>query len=126
MFLATACPSEKPPPVPPKKPNNELIVGEFERRPPNGTQAIRFEAEGRFRIAKSKADLDRSPYLAEGTYKLEADQLTVIAEKGECSDDAKDGTYKVVLSKIGIRWVKVDDACANRARMDGQTWWRIK
>src|SRR5512142_1830357 len=32
--------------LPPKKPNNELILGEFARRPPEGTTAARFRADG--------------------------------------------------------------------------------
>ncbi len=38
----------------------------------------------------------------------------------------KTGTYQVVVSKIGIRFKKLDDSCAERSRLDGQTWWRIK
>ena len=37
-----------------------------------------------------------------------------------------EGTYKVVISKIGIRFTKVDDACERRAKIDGETWYRIR
>jgi hypothetical protein len=29
-----------------------------------------------------------------------------------------------VLSRVGIRFTKVDDACDRRAKMDGETWYR--
>jgi hypothetical protein len=127
LLLACAC-SSKPGPMPVKKPNTELIVAGFERRPPAGEQAIRFEGDGTYRIAKTKGELDKSPYLAAGRYTLEGDQLTLTATQGQCSesDGEKEGKYKVVLSKVGIRWEKLEDACESRARIDGQTWWRIK
>jgi len=31
-----------------------------------------------------------------------------------------------VISKIGIRFTKVDDPCADRSKIDGQTWYRAK
>jgi hypothetical protein len=30
-----------------------------------------------------------------------------------------------VISKIGIRFTKVDDPCADRSKIDGQTWARM-
>jgi hypothetical protein len=110
---------------PPKRPNNELIVGDFERRPPDGQMAVRFLGDGTFWFAKTRAELERTPRLGEGTYKLDADQLAFTSTKGQC-DAGSTGAYKVVISKIGIRFVKVDDGCADRSRIDGQTWWRIK
>ena len=126
-FVLLAC-STRPDPVSPKRPNTELIVGEFERRPPVGEQAIRFEADGSFRVAKNKAELDHTPHLADGTYKLDGDQLTFSDTKGQCMESAGDtqGTYTVTISKIGIRFVKVSDSCGPRSKLDGQTWWRIK
>jgi hypothetical protein len=122
-----AC-ADQPRRSPPKRPNTELIVGEFERRPPVGEQAIRFYPDGEYRLAKNRAELDRSPHLGNGRYDLDGDQLKLTAEKGLCSESAGDktGTYKVVISKVGIRFEKLDDDCEDRARMDGQTWWRIK
>jgi hypothetical protein len=127
LLLACAC-SSKPDPIPPKKPNNELIVGGFERRPPAGEQAIRFEGDGSYRVAKAKGELEKAPYLAAGRYVLEGDKLTLTATQGQCAeaDGEKEGTYKIVLSKVGIRWEKIEDACEARGRMDGQTWWRMK
>jgi hypothetical protein len=127
VLLASAC-SSKPAPIPPKKPNTELVLGGFERRPPAGEQAIRLENDGTYRVAKTKAELDKPPYLAAGRYTLEGDKLTLTATQGQCSEaeDQKVGSYKVVLSKIGVRWEKLEDACESRGRMDGQTWWRIK
>src|SRR5690349_21502877 len=110
--VVVAC-SSPPEPVPPKKPNNELIVGEFERRKPDGETAARFRADGSVVVAKNKGDLDKTPHVAEGTWKLDGDQLTVSYDKGQCTDseDAKSGTYKVVISKIGVRFTKVNDNC---------------
>jgi hypothetical protein len=36
------------------------------------------------------------------------------------------GVYKIVLSKVGIHFTKVQDACDDRAKIDGQTWFRVK
>jgi hypothetical protein len=120
--------SSTPEAQPPKRPNNELIVGTFERHKPDGETAIRFQGDGTFREAKNEGELEHTPHLADGTYKLEGDQLTLMNDKGACteSDGDKTGTYKVVLSKIGIRFTKVTDSCQRRASMDGQTWWRVR
>jgi hypothetical protein len=125
LLLIAACgtPPELPPP---KRPNNELVIGDFARRPPDGEMAIRFGGDGSFYFTKTKAELDKPPHLADGTFEVEGDTLTFAADKGMCADSAKRGSYKVVISKIGIRFTKVDDPCADRARLDGQTLWRIK
>ena len=120
----SACGGDEPHAVPPKAPNDSLIVGAFERRPPVGTTAMRFRASGDVTVAKTKGELDGKPE-AVGTWSVEKDQLTLTYNTGECPD-AKVGVYKVVLSKIGIHFTKVDDTCEQRARIDGQTWWRIK
>jgi hypothetical protein len=125
LLVLAAC-SSTPDPVPPKRPNNELVVGDFARKPPDGELAVRFGADGTFFFAKTKNELDKPPHLADGTYKVEADQLTFTADKGMCADSAKSGSYKVVISKIGIRFTKVDDGCEDRARLDGKTMWRIQ
>ena len=124
LALLAACPSSTPDAVPPKRPNNELVVGDYARKPPDGEMAVRFAGDGTFYFAKTRTDLDKPPHLADGTYQVEADQLTFTASKGMCADGAKSGSYKVVISKIGIRFTKVDDSCADRARLDGQTLWR--
>jgi hypothetical protein len=125
VLALVACASPQDP-KPPKKPNNELVVGDFTRKPPDGEMAVRFGADGTFFFAKNKGELARTPHLADGTYKVDGDQLTFAADKGMCADGAATGTYKVVISRIGIRFTKVEDACADRARLDGQTLWRIK
>jgi hypothetical protein len=125
--LIIAC--GKPEPMPPKRPNTELIVGEFERHPPEGTTAMRFMSDGTFVLAKDKSQLDAKPAAATGTYKLDGDTLTFTNEQGTCADaeNTKVGTYKVVISKIGIHFTKVgDDLCERRATIDNQTWYRIK
>ena len=114
--------------VPPKRPNNELINGEYERHPPDGTAAMRLRADGSYRIAKTKGELDKDPAIVEGHYTLEKDMLTLTAEKGACADDelAKVSVYKVVLSKVGIRFTKDTETCTARQTMDGTTWFRAK
>ena len=92
--------------VPPKKPNNELILGEFARRPPDGTTAARFRADGSITVAHDKNELDTKP-LATGTYTLDKDQLTLTYTGGDMCKGGGPGVYKVVLSKIGIRFSKV-------------------
>ena len=109
--------------MPPKAPNNELIVGEFERRHQEAKTAARFTKEGYVVIA-SKADELDSKQLASGTYKLDGDQLTLTYDKGEMCERGASGVYKIVVSKIGIRFTKVDDACERRAKIDGETWYR--
>jgi hypothetical protein len=109
-----------------KKPNTTLIVGDFERRPPAGTQAIRFLANGEVKVVKDKSQLEAEPGEASGAYTLEGDQLTLTYLKGMCADGPKTGVYKVVISNIGIRFTKVNDDCERRSHMDGQTFWRIK
>jgi hypothetical protein len=122
VFVIGCGEAEKPPVMPPKRPNQELIVGDFARKPPDGTMALRFRGNGGIAVAKDKSKLD-SPE-AEGTFEIEKDQMTVTFDKGEmCPADQK-GVYKVVISKLGIRFTKVEDDCATRARWDGSTFWR--
>ncbi|HEU0031058.1 MAG TPA: hypothetical protein VFQ53_10535 [Kofleriaceae bacterium] len=125
--LIASC-SGGPQAVPPKRPNNELIVGDFARKPPDGETAVRFGSDGSFFTAKTKGELEHTPHLAEGTYKLDGDQLTFSNARGQCTESEGDkvGTYKVVVSRVGIRFSKVTDSCEARSRLDGQTWWRIK
>jgi hypothetical protein len=110
-------------PVPPKAPNNELIVGEFQRRPEDGTTAIRFRADGSVTLAHDPAKLDGET-LATGTFQLDHDQLTLSYDKGMCAGRGP-GVYKVVISKIGIRFTKMSDTCDQRAKIDGQIWRRL-
>ena len=126
VCMVAGCGASGPEAVPTKKPNNSLIVGEFERRKPEGTQALRFSANGDVRLAKDKEHFDAEPAEATGAWTIDGDQLTLTYLKGMCSDGPKTGTYKVVISNVGIRFTKVNDDCERRARMDGQTWWRIK
>ncbi len=127
-FLIACGGADTPHAVPPKPPNNELINGEYERHPPDGTAAMRLRGDGSYRIAKSKADLDKDPPIVEGHYQLDKDTLTLTAEKGACADDelSKVSIYKVVLSKVGIRFTKDTETCKARATMDGTTWFRAK
>jgi hypothetical protein len=126
-FGIAACGPE-PHGVPPKRPNTELIVGEYERHPPDGTTAIRFRGDGSVRLAKTKALLDTEPPVASGEWKLEGGKLTLTYDKGTCADAEAEraGVYTVVISKVGIHFTKVEDRCERRASIDGQTWWRLK
>src|SRR2546423_9005116 len=110
VCLLVACGSEKGQPMPPKKPNNELIVGDYERKKPSGEQAFRFDNNGNYFVVKNKGELDHTPHVADGTYKVEGNKLTFSADKGACSETAaeKAGTYEIVISKVGIRFVKVN------------------
>jgi hypothetical protein len=125
LVLIAACASGPEHPTV-KKANTSLIVGDFERRPPEGTNAIRFDANGELRVAKDKSKLDSEPTEASGAWTIDNDQLTLTYLKGMCSEGPKVGVYKVVISSIGIRFSKVSDDCERRSHMDGQTWWRIK
>lgn len=120
--LLAAC-GGKPEPMPPKRPNNELIVGEFERRHQEAHTAARFQADGSVTLA-SKADELDSKTIAEGNYKLDGDKLTLVYTKGELCEAGVEGTYSVVISKVGIRFTKLDDACERRSKIDGETWYR--
>lgn len=118
----------EPQAVPPKPPNTELIVGEYERHPPDGETAIRFRADGSLRLAKNKAQLDAEPAIATGSWKLDGARLTLTYDRGACTDRPADhaGVYTVVISRIGIRFTRVEDSCERRSAINGQTWWRIK
>jgi hypothetical protein len=118
----------EPQAVPPKRPNTELIVGEYERHPPDGETAVRFRADGSIRVARNRAQLDAEPPLAGGTWKLDGNRLTLNYDHGNCTERPGDqvGVYTVVISKIGIRFTKVEDSCERRSAIHGQTWWRIK
>ena len=126
-LIVAACGSDKPSALPPKPPNTELIVGEFERRPPVGTTAIRFRADGSVAVAHDKTELDSKP-AAQGSWTLDGDKLTFTNERGLCADapGTRVGVYQVVISKVGIHFKKLEDRCDRRSTIDGQTWWRIK
>jgi hypothetical protein len=123
VLAACSTPADRPPP---KRPNNELVVGDFARKPPAGEMALRFGADGTYFFTKTKDEIDKPPHLADGTFKVEGDTLTFTADKGMCADGQKSGSYKVVISKVGIRFTKVEDGCDDRARLDGSTFWRLK
>jgi hypothetical protein len=119
------------PHAPLKKPNDELIVGDFTRRGGDGKAAIRFARDGSYRLVKDKDSFDQAPPLGDGTWKIAEDQLTLSAQHGQCTEgsgvgDEREATYKVVVSKVGVRFEKVNDSCERRATMDGQTWWRVR
>jgi hypothetical protein len=128
VSLSSAACSSQPHAVPPKRPNTELILGEYERHPPDGETAIRFRADGSVRLAKSRALLDSEPPLATGAWKLDGPRLTLTYDKGLCNDRPGDkaGVYTVVVSRIGIHFTKAEDSCERRSTIHGQTWWRIK
>lgn len=127
-LVLAAC-SSPPAPQPPKRPNNELIVGSFERHPPDGTQVLAFRGDGSFELFHDRAAQDKGDVAASGHFTIASDQLTFTNEKGLCSDDAnlRTATYKVVISKLGVHFTKAgDDLCDRRASIDGQTWHRFK
>lgn len=128
LVLGPLAACSEPQVVPPKPPNTELIVGEYERHPPDGETAVRFRADGSVRLAKNRAQLDAEPPIAAGTWKLEGARLTLNYDHGSCTERSGDqtGVYTVVISKIGIRFTKVEDRCERRSAINGQTWWRIK
>jgi len=124
LILLIACGGDKAGPVPPKRPNNELLLGEYERKPPDGTTAIRFRADGSVTLAHDKSKLDGET-LATGTFQIDKDQLTLTYDKGMCAGGGP-GVYHVVISKVGIHFKKDSDPCDQRAKIDGQTWWRVR
>ena len=124
LLLVVGCGGEEHHAIAPKPPNDQLITGEYERRPPAGTTAIRFDKDGNVKLAHDKSKLD-SETLAQGTYKLEGDQLTLVYTDGICANDGP-GVYKIVVSKVGIHFAKVDDACEQRSKIDNEVWRRIK
>jgi hypothetical protein len=126
LSALAAC--SEPQAVPPKRPNTELIVGDYERHPPDGETAVRFRGDGSVRIARNRGQLDAEPPLASGTWKLEGARLTLNYDHGNCTERQGDqvGVYTVVISKIGIRFTKIEDSCERRSAINGQTWWRIK
>ena len=102
LAALVACGSEKPLTV--KPPNDMLIVGEYERRPPDGTTAIRFVRDGSVKLAHDKGELD-SKTLATGSWKLDGDKnydgtprqrrfglMTIVAQ-------TKHGVWQVVVAQ---------------------------
>jgi hypothetical protein len=126
ICIAACGPSHPRAPV--KPPNDILLLGDYHRRGGDGEAAIRFERSGTYRFVKNKDMLDKDPPLGSGTWKINGDQLTLSAQQGMCTENAeeREATYKVVVSKVGIRCEKVTDSCERRATMDGQTWWRLR
>jgi len=108
-----------------KAPNEELIVGEYERHPPDGTTVINFKPDGSLELAHDRASLG-TKNLATGTFELQGSDMTLTYTGGEMCNGQGAGHYQVVISRIGIRFTKVDDPCDQRAKMDGQTWFRVK
>jgi hypothetical protein len=109
----------------PKRPNEELIVGQYERRPPDGTTVIDFKSDGTLELAHDRASLG-SKDLATGTFDLQGDALTLTYTGGDMCKGGAPGHYKVVISKVGMRFTMVDDSCDQRSKMNGQTWFRVK
>src|SRR5215831_16223156 len=108
-----ACSGSQHRAVAPKRPNTELIVGEYERHPPEGETAIRFRADGSVRLAKNRGQLDAEPALAAGSWTLDGGRLTLTYDHGICTERPGDraGAYTVVISRIGIHFTKVEDSC---------------
>ena len=123
LTVLVACSSSSHPAA--KAPNEELIVGEYERHPPAGTTVANFKPDGTIEIAHDRASLGTKD-LATGTFELQGDAMTLTYTGGEMCKGAGAGHYKVVISKVGIRFTKVDDPCEQRSNMDGQTWFRVK
>ena len=128
LCLCLAACGSSPRRAPVKQPNDILLLGDFARRPPDGETAIRFERDGTYKVVKNKTMFDKDPPVGSGTWKSSGDQLTLSAQKGMCTEgnEEREATYKVVVSKVGIRFEKVNDGCERRAAMDGQTWWRVR
>ena len=81
--LLAACGGDpKPPTI--KPPNDQLIVGAYERKPPDGTTAIRFDRDNTLRLAHDKSELDGKT-LATGSWKLDGDQLSLDYVNGMCA-----------------------------------------
>src|SRR5689334_15455661 len=104
-LVALGCSSSSTGPQPPKRPNDELIVGEFERHPPDGTTAIRFRGDGSVTVAHDRASLD-SKTLATGSFHVEHDQVTLAYNSGDMCPSGVEGVYKVVISRVGIHFTK--------------------
>jgi hypothetical protein len=124
VLALVACGSDHPGAAAVKAPNNELILGEYERRPPAGTTAIRFRGDGSVTVAHDKGKLDGDT-LATGSFTIDKNQLTLTYDKGMCEGQGP-GVYTVVISKLGIHFAKVQDTCDQRAKIDGEVWHRIK
>jgi hypothetical protein len=123
ITLVAACGGSSHPTAATKAPNDQLIVGDFERRPPDGTTAARFRADGTIAIAHDKSKLDGET-LATGHWKLDGDKLELVYDQGMCAGVGP-GSYQVVVSRLGIHFKMLDDACEQRQKLDGQVWRRI-
>ena len=97
-LVLAACAGPPHTAVPLKPPNNQLLLGEYERHPPDGTTAIRFRADGSVRVAKTKALLDTEPPIAVGTWTVDGTKLTLTYDQGACTEAATDATFVPLLS----------------------------
>jgi hypothetical protein len=108
-----------------RPPAEDIIFGTYERRPPQGTTAMKLARDGSLVVAHDRGSLDGDKPIATGSWQLAKDTLTLSYSMGACAD-AHTGTYKVNLSKLGIHFTKLADDCAQRAKIDGETWWRVR
>ena len=116
----------KPAPQPPKRAEHRAdrrhatSATRPTARPPRGSAPT-----ARSTIAHEKSELDSKP-LAKGSWKLDGDQLTLTYDSRRDVPRRRAGHVQGRASKVGIHFTKVEDSCDRRAKMDGQTWFRVR
>lgn len=101
-----------------------LLIGVWQEPPP--TAYLRFSADGTTAVAFTIAELDTAPFGA-GSWVLDGARLTFTNTSGVCSDNPvlQVGVYDIEVTSAELTFTKVDDPCAERAVIDGQTWTRV-
>ena len=110
--------------VAPKPPNDALIVGSTSATHPPARPRSASIATARSSSPTTRPSSPPTRPSRPARGRSTSDQLTLTYTEGECAQDGP-GVYKVVLSKIGVHFTKVDDACESRSHMDNEVWRRF-
>ena len=99
------------------------IVGDWSR-PSLGT-ALRIAADGTCIVAESRDAFDKAATRCRWT--LAGDKLTFTNLAGSCAAPANErvGTYHVRADAATLHFAKIEDRCARRSSIDGETWERV-
>jgi len=99
-----------------------LITGVWES-PDTVPIYMRFDAEGVAAVAQSIAEIDTAPF-GVADYTVVGDLLTFTQTAGVCSTVEEEivGTYTIGIAAGELTFTVMEDVCAQRNVIDGQTW----
>lgn len=130
VLFALACSScggaPKPsPPSPEPTPVVHSLVGDFERQDPEAATVIRFSQDGTCAVGATVADLVTPSHRC--TWTLDGKRLTFTNVAGICADAeaTRIGAFDIEVTEATVSFKMIDDKCARRMSIDGQTWLRL-